>query len=73
MVKMDIEGGKLGALKGMRHFIEKCESYLSRCLYHKETDLYDIPYFIKQIVPKYCLYIRGHIKCWAVSEHHFEQ
>ena len=39
MVKMDIEGAELGALKGMTEFIKEHTPYLAICLYHKEYDL----------------------------------
>lgn len=73
MVKMDIEGGELEALKGMKKFIKNKQPYLAICLYHKEADLYEIPNYIKSICPDYRLYIRGgwHLECWAVPERHF--
>jgi len=73
MIKMDIEGSELDALWGMQSFIKKYQPYLSICLYHKETDLYDIPHYIKTLYPGYRLYLRGgwHLECWAVPERHF--
>lgn len=73
MIKMDIEGAEMGALKGMESFIKEQEPYLAICVYHKEKDLYEIAAYIKKLVPSYRLYIRGgwHLECWAVPERHF--
>lgn len=74
MVKMDIEGAELDALRGMEHFIRKYQPYLAICLYHKEADLYEIADYIKGLNPGYRLYLRGgwHLECWAVPQKHFE-
>ena len=73
MVKMDIEGAELEALKGMEHFLKKYQPYLAICIYHKENDLYEIPKYIKSINPDYKLVIRGgwHLECWAVPKRHY--
>jgi FkbM family methyltransferase len=70
MVKMDIEGAEEGALSGMEKFIRKYKPYLAICIYHKESDIYRIPKLIKEIYPKYRLFIRGgwHLECWAVPD-----
>ena len=75
MVKMDIEGAELDALKGMENFIKTVQPYLAICLYHKEADLYDIPAYIKGLCQGYRLFIRGgwHLECWAVPERHFNK
>lgn len=73
MVKMDIEGFELSALKGMQEFIRTHKPYLAICIYHKEKDLYEIAQYIKSLNADYRLYIRGgwHLECWAVPESHF--
>ncbi len=75
MVKMDIEGGELDALKGMKKMIKERQPYLAICIYHKEADLYDIPNYIKSIYSGYRFFIRGgwHLECWAVPERHFQK
>lgn len=74
MVKMDIEGAELNALKGMEKMIIKYQPYMAICLYHKEADLYDIPKYLHTLCPNYRFYFRGgwHLECWAVPGRHFK-
>jgi FkbM family methyltransferase len=71
-IKMDIEGAEINALIGARKIIEKFKPKLAVCLYHKPNDLWEIPLFIKSIVPEYKIYIRhysmdiGETVCYAV-------
>lgn len=73
MIKMDIEGFELSALKGMQEFIKVNKPYMAICIYHKEKDLYEIARYIKALNADYKLYIRGgwHLECWAVPQRHF--
>ena len=73
MIKMDIEGYELKALKGMKNFIKDNKPYLAICIYHKEKDLFEIAKYIKFLNPNYKLYLRGgwHLECWAVPETRF--
>lgn len=75
MVKMDIEGAELGALKGMKKLIQEKHPYLAICLYHKVQDLYEVAHYIKSLYPQYRLYLRGgwHLECWAVPQEHFDR
>lgn len=75
MVKMDIEGFELRALKGMQTLIKESKPYLAICIYHKEKDLYEIAKYIKSLNADYRLYIRGgwHLECWAVPQRHFSE
>lgn len=75
MLKMDIEGAEMDALYGMKDFIKRYQPYLAICIYHKESDLYDIPYYIKSLCSDYRLFLRGgwHLECWAIPKRHFER
>jgi len=52
-IKMDIEGAELEALEGAKELIVTYKPKLAICLYHKQSDFYMIPLFIKQICPEY--------------------
>lgn len=59
-VKMDVEGSELMALQGMAETIKKNKPKLAISIYHKFEDIWEIPLFIKSIVPEYRLYIRNY-------------
>lgn len=62
-IKMDIEGAEVGALKGAAETIKRLKPKLSICLYHKITDMWEVPLLIKSLVPEYQLYCRkNHIR-----------
>ncbi len=68
MIKMDIEGQELNALKGMENVIKQHQPYLAICVYHKLGDILEIPQYIKSLCPQYKFYLRGgwHLECWAI-------
>lgn len=59
-VKMDIEGSELKALEGMKNAIIQNRPKLAICIYHKFEDLWELPLYIKELVPEYKLYIRNY-------------
>ena len=62
MIKMDLEGAELQALKGAENLIKTNKPRLAICLYHNASDLLEIPEYIHSIVPEYKLYVRHHSK-----------
>jgi FkbM family methyltransferase len=71
-IKMDIEGAELVALSGARKVIQRAMPILAICLYHRPTDLWEIPKLIKEIAPGYQLFLRRYCDdlweqvCYAV-------
>jgi FkbM family methyltransferase len=56
-IKMDIEGSELKALMGAEETITKFRPKMAICLYHKISDYYDIPKYIKYLEPNYKFYL----------------
>ncbi len=57
-IKMDIEGSEQEALRGCKRIIRDFRPKLAVCVYHRPDDLYEIPALIKDMNPKYRLYLR---------------
>ncbi len=56
-IKMDIEGAEIDALKGAENTIKTFKPKLAIALYHKSTDIIEIPDLIKTLVPEYRIYL----------------
>ncbi len=72
LLKMDIEGAELDALHGAVGLIQ-CEApILELCVYHRQTDLWQIPIFAAECRDDYRFYLRPHneegwdLVCYAV-------
>lgn len=57
-IKMDIEGAEMEALIGCKKSIEKYHPKLAISIYHKENDLWEIPFYLSKQYPFYKFYIR---------------
>ena len=62
LIKMDIEGGEMAALRGAKNTIVKYGPGLQVCIYHRCEDLWEIPLFLKELRPDYKLYLGHHSK-----------
>ncbi len=60
-IKMDIEGSELEALKGAKETIQRDKPRLAICLYHKPQDIWEIPQYIKKMVPQYHMAVRHYM------------
>lgn len=60
LIKMDIEGAEMHALRGAQRIIREQQPKLAISIYHKLSDLYEIPFYIKSLAPEYRLYFRHH-------------
>ncbi len=65
LIKMDIEGSEMAALKGAEKIIKRDRPKLAVCIYHNPEDIFEIPFLIKKLVPEYKLYIRHHSDTYA--------
>lgn len=59
-IKMDIEGAELNALQGAKSTIKTYHPKLAISVYHKWTDLMEIPTVLMSIAPEYRYAIRHH-------------
>lgn len=60
LIKMDIEGAEVEALNGARQLIERHGPALAICVYHRMSDLWEIPYLIHSIRSDYRYYLRNY-------------
>lgn len=64
-IKMDIEGAEPAALRGAVRLIRDHRPILSICLYHAIEHIWEIPLWVKRLVPEYHLFLRRYSdECW---------
>lgn len=65
-VKIDAEGEEMNILNGSSEFLEKCKPKMNIAAYHKNSDIFDIPIFLKKICPEYKIHLRHfpYIPAW---------
>lgn len=65
LIKMDVEGSELMALKGASNTILKWQPQLIISAYHKGSDIYKLVLLINKIYPKYKIYLRQFSFSWS--------
>ena len=68
MVKMDIEGSEMKALAGMKEHIKNDMPILLISVYHNNTDLVEIPKYIRSLNENYDYYLRYYGGCVYATE-----
>lgn len=65
LIKMDIEGAELDALKGAENIIKQHAPVLAICAYHRQEDIWKIPLYLHGIQPQYKFFFRRYsTDCW---------
>jgi FkbM family methyltransferase len=64
-VKMDIEGFEREALAGGRGLLSGGDTAFAVTLYHRMSDLWQLPLFIHECAPNLRLYLRHYAEDWA--------
>ena len=59
-IKMDIEGAELRALHGAQTMIRTQKPRMAVCIYHDFSHLWEIPLYLKKLVPDYRIFLRHH-------------
>jgi FkbM family methyltransferase len=57
-IKMDIEGAEMEALEGSKNTILQYKPRLALSIYHHTNHYWEIPLYVKQLVPEYRFYVR---------------
>jgi len=66
-IKMDIEGAEPAALCGAVSLLRRHRPIVTICLYHALEHLWEIPLWLKRLLPDYELFLRRYSdECWEV-------
>jgi hypothetical protein len=60
VIKLDVEGAELEALKGARNTIKQYKPKLQISIYHKLEDIWTLPQYIKSLDSSYEMYVGHH-------------
>ena len=59
-IKLNIEGSELEALRGARRSIRSWKPKLATSVYHRPSDLWEVPELVRSLNQDYRLYVRQH-------------
>jgi len=71
LIKMDVEGFELRAMNGAERLIQKNQPLLQICVYHRQSDLWEIPLYLRELLPNHRILLRNYAGvveyvCYAV-------
>jgi len=72
IIKADIEGAEMDLLRGAEQTIRRCRPTLAISLYHRYSDIWEIPSWINGLSLDYDIYVRHHAErftdsvCYAI-------
>lgn len=58
LIKMDIEGAEIDALRGAKHVIQRDKPQMAICVYHRKGDMLAIMDYLHNLVPEYRFWLR---------------
>lgn len=62
-IKMDIEGAELAALEGAREIISRYHPALAICVYHRPSDIWNVPRMVLGMHDGYSVFLRHYTEC----------
>jgi hypothetical protein len=71
MIKMDLEGWELNALRGARRRIGQDHPKLAVAVYHCASDFWRIPEFVLGVRGDYTIYLRHYTEGWSETVMYF--
>ena len=58
LIKMDVEGSEMSALRGAKDTILKYRPHLAISVYHRFSDFYEVPMYLKSLHSDYNIYMQ---------------
>lgn len=65
LIKLDLEGAEVAALRGMREHILNDHPKLAVAVYHRASDFRDVPAYVMGVRDDYDVYLRHYTEGWA--------
>jgi len=59
-VKLDVEGDEMAALEGAAETLRRAQPVVAVCIYHRPADLWEIPEFLRGVLPRHSAHLRLH-------------
>ena len=60
LIKLDVEGGEISALRGAERTIRRCRPAMAVSLYHRPQDVWEIPALLFALCEDYRYFVRQH-------------